>query len=64
MKHSLSAALEHVESFFMKRSPIHHAVRRIAETLTEMEIPPRSEDSARNDTNSRRCGEDAAATSA
>jgi hypothetical protein len=39
MKVSLTAVLERAGSFFMKRSPIHHAARRIAATLTEMQIP-------------------------
>jgi hypothetical protein len=39
MKTSLSAVLERVGSFFMKRSPIHSAARRIANALSEMEIP-------------------------
>jgi hypothetical protein len=39
MKTSLSAVLERAGSFFMKRSPIHGAARRIAATLKEMKIP-------------------------
>ena len=39
MKTSLSAILDRAGSFFMKQSPIHHAARRIADTLTEMKIP-------------------------
>jgi hypothetical protein len=39
MKTSLSSVLERVGSFFMKRSPIHSAARRISEALSEMEIP-------------------------
>ena len=39
MRNSLATVLERAGSFFMKQSPIHHAARRIADTLTEMEIP-------------------------
>lgn len=38
MKRPLTAVLERVGDYFMKRSPIHDAVRRIAQTLAEMGI--------------------------
>lgn len=38
MKASLATVLERAGSFFMKRSPIHSAARRIADTLAEMNI--------------------------
>jgi hypothetical protein len=39
MQSSLSEVLARAGEFFMKRSPIHHAARRIAQTLGAMEIP-------------------------
>ena len=39
MKSSLSAVLERTGAYFMKRSPIHEAARRISTTLAEMGIP-------------------------
>jgi len=39
LKFSLDAVLERAGAFFMKQSPIHRAVHRLAKTLNEMEIP-------------------------
>jgi hypothetical protein len=39
MKSTFSSVLEQADEFFMKRSPIHAAARRISETLSEMKIP-------------------------
>ena len=39
MKNSLSTVLQRAGAYFMKKSPIHSAARRIAETLAGMEIP-------------------------
>jgi hypothetical protein len=39
MKNSLSTVLQRAGAFFMKRSPIHEAARRIATALTDMQIP-------------------------
>jgi hypothetical protein len=39
MKHNLTAVLQRSGVFFMKQSPIHEAARRIASTLSDMQIP-------------------------
>ncbi len=39
MKASLSSVLERVGDFFMRRSPIHSAAKRISAALSEMQIP-------------------------
>lgn len=39
MKTNLSSVLERAGAYFMKRSPIHEAARRIAQTLADMKIP-------------------------
>ena len=39
MKNSLSMVLRRAGTFFMRQSPIHRAARRIAATLTAMNIP-------------------------
>jgi hypothetical protein len=39
MKSSVASVLQRAGAYFMKQSPIHDAARRIARTLTEMNIP-------------------------
>lgn len=39
MSESILDVAKRADAFFMKRSPIHDAMRRLAKTLTEMEIP-------------------------
>ena len=39
MIHSISTVLERAGEFFLGQSPIHHAARRIARTLTDMKLP-------------------------
>ena len=39
MSESILGVAKRADAFFMKRSPIHDAMRRLAKTLAEMEIP-------------------------